>query len=407
MRSGVRISPSAPLKFYKTQHSQGFPAKAMELEGVFVCENPQKAAAKSRQLGKKVGNNSEGLLTVSQAAQSLGIPERTARLWCETGKLPAIHKPYGSKTRYLISTSILEVFKAQSGLADTPPSRKLKIRTHEQYITPWLSALSEGLLTGKPFSIHTKQGYQRYIETYFKRHKSLSLEGYKIELVDIPAPQFAKRRWLYEAVTSFAKYLIQQGALDEDFLKDIKQYRPKRHLPPKRHTITAEDMRRLIQSCQTVLERTLVILLASTGLRASELCGLQFQDLNLEGGFLIVRCGKGGKSRKVGLTADCREAIALYSQSEAPYRATRQVFLNVDGKPLERSGLYQRLERIGKLAGLKVSPHSLRLAFVTINANAGRPLQMLQMACGHSDIKTTMGYCRTSEQEMITAMQEW
>jgi site-specific recombinase XerD len=49
----------------------------------------------------------------------------------------------------------------------------------------------------------------------------------------------------------------------------------------------------------------------------------------------------------------------------------------------------------------------MRPAFVTINANKGRSLVMLQMACGHADIKTTRDYCRTSEQEMVKAMQEW
>ncbi|MFN7309842.1 MAG: tyrosine-type recombinase/integrase [Vampirovibrionales bacterium] len=56
---------------------------------------------------------------------------------------------------------------------------------------------------------------------------------------------------------------------------------------------------------------------------------------------------------------------------------------------------------------LCVTTHAMRRAFVTINANKGRSLVMLQMACGHADIKTTRDYCRTSEQEMVKAMQEW
>jgi integrase/recombinase XerD len=72
-----------------------------------------------------------------------------------------------------------------------------------------------------------------------------------------------------------------------------------------------------------------------------------------------------------------------------------------------RDGLLNRIRRIGKRAGVDVSPHALRRAFVTINANKGRSLVMLQMACGHSDIKTTRSYCKTSEEEMINAMKEW
>jgi site-specific recombinase XerD len=74
---------------------------------------------------------------------------------------------------------------------------------------------------------------------------------------------------------------------------------------------------------------------------------------------------------------------------------------------MKRDNLYQLLQQIGKRAKVKVSPHALRRAFVTINANKGRPLQMLQMACGHSKITTTMSYCQTSEQEVIDAMKDW
>ncbi len=74
---------------------------------------------------------------------------------------------------------------------------------------------------------------------------------------------------------------------------------------------------------------------------------------------------------------------------------------------MANTGFYQRLERLGTKAGVKVSPHALRRAFVTINANKGRPLQMLQMACGHSNITTTRSYCLTSENEVIEAMKGW
>lgn len=60
------------------------------------------------------------------------------------------------------------------------------------------------------------------------------------------------------------------------------------------------------------------------------------------------------------------------------------LFLNKLGGPIDRHGIHHRLERLGKIAGVKVNSHALRRNFVTINANKGRPLQMLQIACGHS-----------------------
>jgi integrase len=66
-----------------------------------------------------------------------------------------------------------------------------------------------------------------------------------------------------------------------------------------------------------------------------------------------------------------------------------------------------RLEKLALKTGIPVTPHALRRAFVTINAYKGRPLPMLQIACGHSDITTTRSYCMTSEDETIEAMQNW
>jgi integrase/recombinase XerD len=191
-------------------------------------------------------------------------------------------------------------------------------------------------------------------------------------------------------------------------LEAAKPLNPKRHIPPKRHIVTPEGLQKLINACESLTDRTLVTVLANTGLRASELCNLQMSDIDLENRFLTVRCGKGGKMRKVGLNHAAIEVLSQYmAEMQGTATSNRLLFRNTNNKQMNRSGLYQRLERIGLKAGVKVSPHALRRAFVTIRANEGKPIQMLQMACGHSDIKTTMSYCRTSENELINAMKNW
>jgi integrase/recombinase XerD len=138
------------------------------------------------------------------------------------------------------------------------------------------------------------------------------------------------------------------------------------------------------------------MLLSHTGLRATETCALKWEDINFEKGVLLVALGKGGKRRAIGIGAALQESFNLYLEAIPKPRKDDFIFVNRLGGQMNRSGLYQRLERLGLKANVKVSPHALRRAFVTINANKGRPLQMLQMACGHSDIKTTMSYSRTS-----------
>lgn len=67
----------------------------------------------------------------------------------------------------------------------------------------------------------------------------------------------------------------------------------------------------------------------------------------------------------------------------------------------------EKIRRLSASAGLKISPHGLRRSFVTINAGKGKPLNHLRIACGHSDITTTQGYCMTSEDEVLKAMKNW
>ena len=107
------------------------------------------------------------------------------------------------------------------------------------------------------------------------------------------------------------------------------------------------------------------------------------------------------------MTAKLAELISQHLSKRKAYKDGDWLLQDIKGNKMERYGLRDRLERIGKKTGVKVTAHALRRAFVTINSNKGRPLVMLQMACGHADIQTTRSYCMTSEQEVIDAMKEW
>lgn len=235
----------------------------------------------------------------------------------------------------------------------------------------------------------------------------LSLLNVKTELLSIPVEQFGKKDKFYKAIVCFAKFLIAEEMLDESFTQKLQKYRPKRHTSPKRLSVTESDVKRLLDSTESSLEHLIVTLLSSTGLRASEACALDIGDIDLTAQVLTVRRGKGGKSRRVGLTPKTIEAITFYLAERSFHDETSPLLLNSNALRMDRHGLRQRLERLGKLAGVEVSPHALRRSFVTVNVNKGRPLVHLQIACGHSDIKTTRSYCQTSEDEVIESMKNW
>jgi integrase len=96
------------------------------------------------------------------------------------------------------------------------------------------------------------------------------------------------------------------------------------------------------------------------------------------------------------------EYLAMRPDSLSP-----ALLLGRTGAPLDRDRLNKRVRRIAKRAGLDVTSHGLRRAFATINANAGKSLNLLQLALGHSSIATTQTYLMADQRTAAKAMQEW
>ncbi len=330
----------------------------------------------------------------------------TVTRWCESGKLPAIAKPYGKKTTYLVSIQAVELFKAKQAKEQTEKQQERRqAKPHQDYIGKWIKSMERGTLAGKVFSPRTVADYKDYANKFFTRHKRLTINTLTQELMRVPAHQYAKRDKLYKAMVCFAKCLIKHEIIDASFLDEAKALRPKRHKEPVRPTVNEEELLKALDYCKGIMDRVIVILLASTGIRASEACALTLKDIDFRERTLQIRNGKGGKSRKLGLPEQVTTVLQEY-MAALPEGQTN-LFLNRDSQPMDRHGLHRRLTRIGRDAGVKVTPHGLRRAFVTINANKGRSLVLLQRSCGHTNIKTTMGYCMTSEQEVIEAMKQW
>jgi integrase len=317
-------------------------------------------------------------------------------------------KPYGKKVVYSVTSLSIESFlhKHFESL-ESKKSTKVFKKEHKDCFTGWIASMEKGTLTGKSYSQTTIRDYERNLRGFFCHYREVTPETLKKALMKIDPVHFCKREHLYKACLCFSVYLVKEGLMDASITEQVKSLAPKRHLPPKRNTVKEDELQKLYEACQSPQDIAIVSLLSSTGLRASEACSLNVSDIDLMEGVLTVQCGKGGKRRQVGLSPSAMAALSKQIESLPASSKTAPVFLDLNGKRMTPRGLHARLERIGKAVGVTANPHALRRAFVTINANKGRPLQMLQRACGHSDIKTTMSYCRTSEQEVIDAMKYW
>jgi len=141
------------------------------------------------------------------------------------------------------------------------------------------------------------------------------------------------------------------------------------------------------------LEHALISLLALNGPRVSEATGADIEHLGLERGHRIVTITrKGGKVVTIPLAPRTAWAIDL----AVGERTGGPLFLAVDGRRLDRPGAGRIVRRVARQAGIakKVSPHTLRHAFITAALDAGVPLRDVQEAASHADPRTTMRYDR-------------
>jgi site-specific recombinase XerD len=170
--------------------------------------------------------------------------------------------------------------------------------------------------------------------------------------------------------------------------------------------LTERDYRRLEEHMRSrldarhpviTLENACFFVLAHTGLRASECCDLQYQDLDLPGQRLIVRHGKGQRDRLVYLSDLTCQAIAHYLGGVRRPPAA-PVFTRPNGQPIDYRWLNRHLGALGEI--LEITPltcHRLRHTLATRLLNAGMDITRIQKLLGHEYLVTTQIYARIAD----------
>lgn len=370
-------------------------------------DNFRKTSASSSLLELK-----NAIFSVSEVAALLGKSEDTITRWCKSGRIVATQARYGSKTSFQIPRNALQLFTEQ--LEEEKQIKQAKNKQNssssvaeKDLLEKFGKVCHQGIIGRKAFSDRTVTAYVDHLKRFYQDFDKLSYHTVKDRLIAIPKEQFATREKLHRAVVCFAKFLEIEGLADKTLVTSLKPLKPKRDREPERKTVSEDDLRKMLEACgDNIEDRFIVMMLAHTGLRATEYGALKRSDLDLKARKISVQKGKGGKKRVVGITNELLTTIKDYLSAH-PRSADEYLHPNDKGQQMNKDGVYQRITRIGDKAGVKAASHALRRAFVTINANKGRSMVMLQMACGHSTITLTRDYCRTSEQEVVEAMQNW
>ncbi len=214
------------------------------------------------------------------------------------------------------------------------------------------------------------------------------------------------------ALRTFSKYLVRESLLSEDPTQLVGSPRKEQTLPAH---LELEQMDRVlaVPDASTPAgrrDRAILELFYASGLRLSELVGLDLDDVNLSGRIVRVR-GKGGKERLVPFNKATGEALRVMLDDArqlpaAPVsrrasrhttvhtRARHPLFLNLRGGRLTTRSVDRIVRHAARQAGVPgtISPHALRHTFATHLLQAGADLRAIQELLGHATLSTTQRY---------------
>ncbi|MEY3370312.1 MAG: hypothetical protein RLZZ361_982 [Cyanobacteriota bacterium] len=368
---------------------------------------------------------------VKDIARDLDLAKRTVIKYISEGFLPCETEMWGSRAIHTIDLSKYQDWKRRhfSGVARahisklTSKSRDLgKNEIKDQWVPEWLDWVKTGKLSGKPVSPRMIEIYDYYFNYYLNLLPPrpslpiISINNFRYVLGKIPVDKYSTRANVFSSLMSLTKYLIEKDLFTNESREEIKKLRPRRYLPAKRPCINEDELQQVIAHLDSsnlggyynrLLSKTLILFIARTGLRASEVANLNLNDVDLESGIISVIQGKGRKNRKVGICSELMGILERYLQVRLEKFSGIKFFISAIGTPMNANTVHQKIERVSQHFDFHFTPHALRRAFVTINVNNGRQLVHLQIACGHADITTTRSYCQTSQDEVLEAMRGW
>jgi len=211
------------------------------------------------------------------------------------------------------------------------------------------------------------------------------------------------------AIRGFFRFLTDTGRLHTDPSLDVATPKTRRKLPAH---LTLDDVDRLLAApaANTLLgqrDRAILELLYSSGLRVSELTGLDWDDIDDDAALVRV-LGKGRKERVVPVGRPALRALAAYRAAcaaEGQAVASGSVFRNARGGRLTSRSVARSMERHVLVSGTttKATPHALRHTFATHLLGAGADLRAIQELLGHASLSTTQRYTHVDLRRLMEA----
>lgn len=210
---------------------------------------------------------------------------------------------------------------------------------------------------------------------------------------------------MLSAVRGFYQYLNREGWCQHDPANGLSPPKGERRLPK---TLDTDRTAQLLDGgveddFLSHRDQAILELLYSSGLRLSELTGLNLDQLDLSAGLVQV-LGKGSKTRVLPVGSKARQALQTWLALRALANPQDDaVFISQQGKRLGPRAIQKRLKTVGERElGQNLHPHMLRHSFASHLLESSQDLRAVQELLGHADIKTTQIYTHLDFQHLAS-----
>jgi integrase/recombinase XerD len=284
----------------------------------------------------------------------------------------------------------------------------------DSYLLTWIEAfLIDRKSTGK--SNYTIQFYKGYFKRFVQFCESQAITQV-LEITPNDIRQFIL--WLeqtghnkggchaaYRTLRTFL-YWFEDEVEPEGWRNPIKKVKaPKVAIEPL-EPAGIEDIRSMISTCKDdlfgVRDKAIFLALVDTGARASEFLNINLDDMNIATGAILIRNGKGGKTRTVFIGKKSRKAIRAYLRIRTDDSSA--LWVTKDGERLTYGGLRSMLRRRSAAAGVTTPAiHSFRRLFALTMLRNDVDIFSLQRLMGHSDLQVMRRYLAQSDKDSLAA----
>jgi tyrosine recombinase XerC len=271
------------------------------------------------------------------------------------------------------------------------------------------------------FSEHTLRAYHKDLlqfDIFLKAEKRSSLESINHLLLRRFLAVLRSRNYSkttiarkLASIRSFFKFLIREGELVSNPFEMLRTPKQDKKLP---HFLSISEVDVLLKTpdCSSVMglrDMAIMETLYSTGIRVSELVGLDENNIDFFAGMIKVQ-GKGKKERLVPIGSHAMKAINEYVDSKSKSNKNEKkkvsrsepLFLNKFGGRLTARSVARSLDKYLKMSGVNLltSPHTFRHSFATHLLDKGADLRSVQEMLGHSSLSTTQIYTHITTERL-------